>query len=262
MGKMDEIFGFFTGDNKRAANEVPTDAWAFINEQLSDHRLKTTLQTVRRVVLSKDWLFHAGAHFSYENDSLAQAIHAGEDVLSLTEYMNGEAAYRGVELNEDVLKTVLTHFLNTIEVYEYDAFSFSLEEVLDRVQETPTDLLKYVIEERQTKLDQIFEEIETMPERATEELARRIFEYDLLLQAQGAKAMGDHNRVNSYARRYADAVYQKAIARIEAEDVPEASEVTIPMEEGFPPVNNEETEWAAPTQDEGEGSSFSEERRM
>lgn len=211
MGTMDNLFGFFTGDNKKAENDVSAAAKDYVALQLSDAKIAQTLQIVDRVVDMQHWLFrpNESGDVPYENASLEDAVPAGEDVQELMDYMKGQVDYNGVELNDDVLKTVLTHFLNTIEVYEFDAHDYDLQEVVDQVARTPHELLKYVIEERQGKLDQWQQEVEDGAPLSSE-FAKRIFEYDLLLQFQGTKAMGDSGRVNGYAKSYQRAAYREA----------------------------------------------------
>lgn len=216
MGTMDNLLGFFTGDNKRAENDVNDAARDYVALKLSDAKIGQTLQVVDRVVDMKNWLFVPSemSDVRYENASLEEAVRAGEDVQEMVDYMKGQTAYNGVELNDDVLKTVLTHFLNTIEVYEFDAHDYDLREVYNQVAETPHELLKYVIEERQGKLDELRREAEDGMS-VSSEFAKRIFEYDLLLQFQGTKAMGDSGRVNGYAKAYQEAAYEEATLALE-----------------------------------------------
>lgn len=211
MSKMDQILSFFTGDNKKVENGIAQEAKGFIQAQLAEDKLETTLTIVDRVVDMENWLFEPeqSGQEKYENESLEKAILIGHEVQDLMRYMKNDLPYQGVELNQDVLKTVLMHFLNTIEVYEFEACTFHLPELYTKVKNTPYDLLKYVIEERQEKLDQLQKDPEAL---ASPEYARRIFEYDLLIQSVGSPDSGENARIASYAEKYEETVYAGYLA--------------------------------------------------
>lgn len=207
MSVMDDIAGFFTGDNKKVENQVPNQAFAFIDYFLTDEEIGNTLEKVSKVVRMNDWLFskdEGEGYFPYQNESLEKAIYVGRDVEEAVQYMKNAQGYQGVELNDDVLKTILARFLTTIDVYEFTGLDFDLESLYRQVYATPSEMLNYIIEERQGKLDQMAED----PAQCLDpDFARRIYEYDFLVQRNGEKSMGDNNRVRSYANSHAQAIF-------------------------------------------------------
>lgn len=232
MGVMDNIAGFFTGDNKKVENQVPDQAFAYINHLVSDEEIARTLDKVSRVVEMKDWLFfqEEEGHFPYRNESLEKAIYVGQDVEEAVHYMKNGEGYQGVALNDDVLKTILTRFLTTIDVYEFTGLDFDLKGLYRQVYSTPGEMVNYIIEERQGKLDQM---VQDPAQVASPDFARRLYEYDFLIQRNGEKSMGDGNRVNSYAGDHARAVFERYLNRFgEAEEAFYGEDEPVHPQEG------------------------------
>lgn len=232
MGVMDNIAGFFTGDNKKVENQVPDRAFAYIDDLLTDEKIGNTLDKVSKVVQMRDWLFFQGegeGYFPYRNESLEKAIYVGQDVEEAVRYMKNGEGYEGVDLNDDVLKTILTRFLSTIDVYEFTGLDFDLQDLYRKVYSTPSEMVNYIIEERQGKLDQMAQD---RVQLASPDFARRLYEYDFLIQRNGEKSMGDSNRVNAYANDHAQVIFENFINKAE-------EAVNVPGEEdgGFTQVD-------------------------
>lgn len=207
MSGLEELFGIFKG-NKKAETTPKRDSAAFVEHYLKDEQLQKTLDTLDRVVASQSWTVDSVEHpVFYRNETLSEAVHVGVEAQELKNYMaEGSETYQGAELNEDVLKTVLTHFLDTIEPYEFYAFTQDVDALYDKVVNTPIDMVKYIIEERAKKLESLTSTENVVPDVA---LARRILELDVMLQlqkSQTGKATEVPHDISYYAELFADAV--------------------------------------------------------
>lgn len=226
-GAVDDFLGLFRGAKRKedeAARVLPRDE-AYIEEQLSDQRLEHTLAVVDAAVDMKEWLFSEETSGWYRNESLERAILIGEEVQQVRAYMaEDRESYEGAELNSDVLKTVLAHFLRTMECYEFSAFDFDLKALVHQIENTPGELLKYLVEERGAKLR---EKMQNAQERGTSDFARRIFEYDLLVQRRAGEGTPPNGASREYARCYEEALRVKEVRPVIDEEHEGASSNAI-----------------------------------
>lgn len=217
-GAVDDFLGLFRGTKKKEdeAACVLSRNETYIEEQLSDERLEHTLAVVDAAVEMKEWLLSEETRGWYRNESLERAIVIGEEVQQVRAYMaEDRESYEGAELNGDVLKTVLAHFLRTMECYEFSAFDFDVKALVHQVENTPGELLKYLAEERGAKLHK---KMQSVQERGTSEFARRIFEYDLLVQRQAGDSGSSNGAIREYARCYEEGLRVKNIRPLSGEE--------------------------------------------
>lgn len=209
MASLEDLFDFFKGANKKGEVQRTVSNEAFVEHFLQDGQLQQTLDTLDRVLASEAWGAEEGIESFYENPSLDRAIQVAREAKALETYMSDENTYAGAELNEDVLKTVLQHFLSAIEPYEFYAFLEDVSTLYDKVVHTPTEMLKYIIEERGKKLEKVSQE---NVDQIDVEFAKRILELDLMLQLQRmrqGKAIENAQSIERYASLFAERVHEK-----------------------------------------------------
>ncbi len=219
MGALDDFLDFFKGTPKQGKQLVKPEAQNWARAQLSEANRSEILNRVDRVVEMDSWLFHDEEETDfYHNESLEKAMEIGREVREMRSYLSREQVYEGVDLNEDVLSTVLEHFLATVDVYEYVACQFDLQEIYRKAMRTPRELLKYIIEERQKKL---YQALEQEKERGNSgdlgaDFARRLFEFDLLIQLEHREDPADQNFVRDCGQTFAKGVYERYNTQKEA----------------------------------------------
>ncbi len=198
----DSLYDFIMGtsEGKIRENKLSLNS-SFVKYYIDPENSDQTLRIVNKAVHSAHWLEEG--HF-YESEILANSIRIGEEVRKLQGYMDRKEGYKGVDLNSDVLKMVLSDFLNTIPHYMFYAFSEDTDQLFERVKNTPDDILPYVIEERYVKLVEYTEQDQLEPSLG---LAVRILEYDLLIHKQGGPRLEEAKaEVAVFAKRFSEAV--------------------------------------------------------
>lgn len=208
MGSKSNFFSFFTGDKDKEEDlRAMSKTRPYLDHLLSDENLQETLNIVNRIVSMEDWLFQPSENgFQYHNKSMEAAIEVGKEAQSAVSYLSGNEDYYGVQLNQDVLKTVLVHFMNTIDAYEFEAARGDLPAIYEQALNTPEEMIKYILEERKSKLDILSKDPEAS---GSNNFACRIFEYDLILQVAGAKTPSDSAYLEEMAEAFAQALDDK-----------------------------------------------------
>lgn len=205
-GFTNDIKEFFNFGNKRESlreSKLNLNS-SFVKYYLDHENIPLALRIVNKVVESQEWLFggEEGDSF-YQNQSLTEAIRLGIEIRRLQGYMNNKEGYRGVDLNDDVLKMLLSDFLNEIDHYLFYAFSGEPKIIYEKVKNTPEEILKYVIEERYTKLLELYNGEYEQPDL---DFSNRIFEYDLLLQKSGEEDSEDQKAVDYFSKKFSEIV--------------------------------------------------------
>lgn len=202
-----------TKENKEIYENQPpvsqTNSSLYIEENVSDENMLHTLEVVENIVEMDTWLFQQDGldeenKFFYQNPSLQNSIEIARKIQEIRSYLEDDETYAGVDLNTDVLKTSIADFLRNIELFEFEAGDGPLKELYEKVLYTPSDVLKYIIEERKKKLESYSLDPSLL---VNKEYAIRIFEYDLLIQMAGSSTFQMERRfVESCARAFADAI--------------------------------------------------------
>lgn len=214
MGSDGGLFGLFKKDKTEEDQESLVDNYAYINFLLSDEHLNETLANVHKIVDLESWLFQPYSNgFQYHNKSMEDAIEIGRKVKNTESYLAGNQDYRGVSLNKDVLKTVLKHFLETIDAFEFEAARDGLEPIYDAALNTPEEMIRYILEERKEKLDILARDAEGS---RSVDYARRIFEYDLILQVAGEKTPTDSKYISELSDTFTQSINDYINDRVEA----------------------------------------------
>lgn len=184
---------------------------SFIKHSTLSDQFDDSLKVIQKIVDAQDWIFAEDGF--YQSESLKKAIHIGEEIRRLESYMDESSDYQGVDLNQDVLKGVVSDFLSHIDPVHYYAFQGQAEAIFEKVLNTPGELLPYVIDERWEKLQAHQEEGDGLP---TVEDALRIFEYDLLVQKQASQnpSEGDYG-VSTFTKHFADLVLTHHVALLD-----------------------------------------------
>lgn len=200
------LLDFLSGFNQEDQETLKPEQEQYIYSKVDDSEIAHTLEVVDRVVSMEDWLFtpQGERNVIYTNDSLEQAIEVGKKVQELRGYMEANDGYAGVDLNEDVLKESLMHFLGTIEPYEFAAGDENLHDIFLKAVNTPQSMLNYIIRERREKLMHF---AETDP--GSREYAARLFEYDFLDQWDDNGEEGESTLVREFAQKGNSAIVDR-----------------------------------------------------
>lgn len=232
MSSNDGFFGLFKSNKQKEKEmeERQSKNQGYIDHFLSEENLMQTLNVVDKVIDSEDWIFAPwDSGGQYENERLEKAIARAKEARQIRDYMENGDVYQGIEINQDVLKTALTHFLNTISHALFYAFRGDAHGLYNKVGETPNEVLKYFIEERQQKLDDLFVNPDPYVDQ---ELANRIFEYDLLLHRLEDPEEEDVDLLEEYCSRFSTRIQHEYLPSQSSPEFEEEEE-----EDGFDDLN-------------------------
>lgn len=174
MNFFDKIFS-----NKK---ERDSKNQAFFDEYMSNEQRDTVLEIINKIVDSQNYIFFYEEKEVYNNKNLRLAIEISTEIKQLQDYITNPDGYKGVELNDDVLKTSIVRLLSEIDYYLFYSFFGNIEELTMKVRSTPINMLKYILSERSLKIK---EDLETM-NFVNKDLALNILEYDMLFQTAKA----------------------------------------------------------------------------
>ncbi len=201
-GLFRSIQGFFDGQEKGVPHDSKlTLNSGFVKYYLEEENMSTSLRIVEKVVGSESWL-EEGQEVFYENGNLKECIEQGKKIRQIQGYLAGDEAYRGVDLNDGVLKMALSDFLNRIDHYLFYAFSGNPQETFQRVDATPAEIIEYVIEERYAKLLEDHHREQLKPDFG---FALRIFEFDLLIHKADV-VKENRDVLESFAEKFSESV--------------------------------------------------------